>query len=456
MEIDDIELDHMLTVAMAPSTLDKGVLSSGFRRRVSRIHPPTRSRRPQWVGTSGLEQLEPRVLLSGDVISPTPTGAPSPAAVARDLYSDTWVATDALGREVADFAEAGAQRSGTTVGAFYFLWHGAHGTALFDNTDILAANPGNPQWTSNAGQFHFWGEPEAGYYLATDPWVIRRNASMLIDAGVDFIYFDVSNAFTYPVQYTALMDVYTQIRNEGGHTPQFVFLAHSRPADTIRNLYFNLYSQNLYSDLWFQWPGKPLILGYDEDNLVPGEAPLSQQITDFFTLRESWAWDAGFHKWQWLDSSPQDHGWDVSPAIPEQIPVSVASHPTNNIGTSHQNGQQSPLDQYDLAATTGQGSYFDEQWGRAHAVDPQVIMVTGWNEWIAQRFESDGTTPFLGQTLPAGESFFVDAYNEEYNRDIEPMKDGHTDNYYYQLVDNVRKFKGLSEVALRAGIFLTS
>jgi hypothetical protein len=37
----------------------------------------------------------------------------------------------------------------------------------------------------------------------------------------------------------------------------------------------------------------------------------------------------------------------------------------------------------------------------------------------------------------------VDAYNQEFSRDIEPMRGGHGDNYYYQLVANVRKYKGV-------------
>ena len=71
------------------------------------------------------------------------------------------------------------------------------------------------------------------------------------------------------------------------------------------------------------------------------------------------------------------------------------------------------------------------------------VCITGWNEWVAQRFISDGTNTFLGQTVPAGGTYFVDTYNEEYNRDIEPMKNGHTDNYYYQLVANIRRLKGV-------------
>jgi hypothetical protein len=58
-------------------------------------------------------------------------------------------------------------------------------------------------------------------------------------------------------------------------------------------------------------------------------------------------------------------------------------------------------------------------------------MVTGWNEWIAGRF-----------TRPGNPVVFVDQFSEEFSRDIEPMKGGHADNYYYQLVANVRRFKG--------------
>jgi hypothetical protein len=37
----------------------------------------------------------------------------------------------------------------------------------------------------------------------------------------------------------------------------------------------------------------------------------------------------------------------------------------------------------------------------------------------------------------------VDQYNQEFSRDIEPIKGGHGDNYYYQLIDGIRRFKGV-------------
>jgi hypothetical protein len=41
---------------------------------------------------------------------------------------------------------------------------------------------------------------------------------------------------------------------------------------------------------------------------------------------------------------------------------------------------------------------------------------------------------------------FVDEFNEEFSRDIEPMKGGHGDNYYYQMIANIRKYKGVRPI----------
>jgi hypothetical protein len=38
---------------------------------------------------------------------------------------------------------------------------------------------------------------------------------------------------------------------------------------------------------------------------------------------------------------------------------------------------------------------------------------------------------------------FVDQFDQEHSRDIEPMKGGHGDNYYYQMVNYIRRYKGV-------------
>ncbi|MBN1816004.1 MAG: hypothetical protein JW828_01500 [Sedimentisphaerales bacterium] len=356
----------------------------------------------------------------------------------RDLYSDTWVATDALGRELPGFEECGPPREGRTVGLFYFLWLGQHGQrGPFDITRLLADDPDDPQW-GPVGAFHHWGQSELGYYLSDSDYVIRKHVYMLNDAGIDTLIFDVTNAFTYPDVYLKLCRVYRQLRNEGHRTPQICFLTHSSSQRTIETLYRDFYAKQLYPELWFHWKGRPLILGVADG--------LDAEIRDFFTIRDCWAWTHGRDTWQWLDHPMDRFGWHESPDKAEELAVSVAQHPTTNIGRSHQAGKQPPINEVGLTGKEHLGLYFTEQWERALKIDPEFIFVTGWNEWVAQRFlqqKNQAPGQLLGRPLQEGDTFFVDAYNQEYNRDIEPMKDGHTDNYYYQMVSCIRHYKGV-------------
>lgn len=174
-----------------------------------------------------------------------------------------------------------------------------------------------------------------------------------------------------------------------------------------------------------------------------------------FTFRHSWAWTDpagwfgdGKDKWPWLDHYPQNPGWHAN-GVPEEIPVSVAEHATSNIGRSFHNGKQpDPAHQ-----RPAKGIFFADQWKRALEVDPDFIFVTGWNEWVAQRFLSTGNGETMaGRVLPKGDTFFVDEYTEEYSRDAEPMRGGHTDNYYYQMIDGIRRFKGVRPPEKTSGV----
>ena len=362
----------------------------------------------------------------------------------RDEQSNTWVATDALGRTMPDFDECGPPRDGKFVGIFYFLWMEYRpGQGLYDITKLLAANPDNPQYGPQQA-FHWWGEPHMGYYVCDDEFVIRKHAQMLTDAGIDVICFDVTNTLTYDNNYLAICRVFEDIRKTGRTTPQIAFLANTRSAEVVQKLYNRFYSKGLYSELWFRWKGKPLILAPEEG--------LSQQLREFFTIRQSWAWTSskgwfgdGKDKWPWLDHYPQNPGWHESPDEPEQVSVCVAQHPVSNIGRSFHDGEQPPPNQ----RAPEKGLYFAEQWRRALEIDPEFIFITGWNEWIAQRFVKSerrgGAQHFLGEPLKMGETYFVDQYNQEYGRDIEPMQGGHGDNYYYQMVEGIRHFKGVHQ-----------
>ncbi len=380
----------------------------------------------------------------------------------RDLYADTWAATDALGRPLPMGNDVRPPQDDKFVGIFYFVWQGYHGkneegkNPLYDMTKILAANPENPQWGPK-GAFHWWAEPEVGYYKATDPWVARRNLRLLNAAGVDCLFMDVTNAFTYPDEMKVLFETARQMRAEGNPTPQIAFLLNSNMVGTTQKLWDTYYKDGKYQELWFRWDGKPLILA-DKDEKTKEGAPIPTEIQDFFTWRKSWfetyskGWFGdGKGKWAWRDRTPQKPGLSPTGEV-EQIAVGVASHPIGeNIGRSYANGKRVAIDKYDMTTTYDQGIQFQEQWDRALEVDPPLVFITGWNEWVAQRqtatADQVGKVNLVGRPMKAeGDTYFVDLYNAEFSRDVDMMKGGYTDNYYYQMVANIRKYKGARPV----------
>ncbi|WP_165070422.1 hypothetical protein [Paludisphaera rhizosphaerae] len=486
----------------------------------------------------------------------------------RDTFSDTWVAVDGLGRRVPTAAEVGPPRPNKTVAIFYFLWLGRSGEdGPFDITKILQASPNamsepnNPLWGPKQYPHH-WGESIFGYYRNDDPAVLRKHAQMLADAGVDAVFFDVTNQLTYPESWKALGATFDEMRKQGLRVPKIAFLTPFwAPKKVVRELYDQLYKPGLFPDLWFQWKGKPLILA-DPDLLrdvvlkreshrtsVPlaageklgtafkvdapfdsaafstptwgehgssalltlrrgsanGEVVATQRVEDvrdnawsgvvldapaaagdyyleisepkgrigvwkngkdepnlrvsrfddadrplfsFFTFRrpqpDYFQGPTARAQWSWLEVYPQ-HAFPDEDGRPEQISVGIGqnavdgklgvlSHPRGH-GRSFSNGVQPGPEGFDYT-----GKNFTEQWRRAHEVDPPLVFVTGWNEWIAGRF--DEKFPLAG----AGPVTFVDQFDREHSRDIEPMKGGHGDAFYYQLVSEVRRYKGARPV----------
>jgi len=366
-----------------------------------------------------------------------------------DLYSDTWVATDALGRELPAADSCGPPRQDKYIGIFYWTWHTLQGKqGPYDNSRIIAANPNNPQW-GPLGAPHHWGEPELGYYISTDPYVIRKHASMLADAGVDVVIFDTTNPpFTFKESYMVLCEEYRRMREQGNRTPQIAFLTpFGDPTVVVQAVCDDLYSKGLYEELWFRWDGKPLIMA---DPAYFKDSP----IKDFFTFRKPipsyFTGPGGPDQWGWLEVFPQ-HVFRDKEGNVEQVTVGIAqnavgpdlsamSHKEGARGRSWHDGAKDP----DPNAVF-LGPNVVEQWKRALELDPEFIFITGWNEWVAGRF--DKWYKYTGQDSYYPDALFVDEYDHEYSRDIEPMKGGHTDSCYYQMVSYIRQFKGVRKAA---------
>jgi hypothetical protein len=444
-----------------------------------------------------------------------PVVSEEPAA--RDLYSDTWVATDALGRTMPGLVDVGPVKNDQkrVVGIFYIAWHSdslANMKAPYsaDVTKVLLADPSarldakHPLWTE--GSYH-WGEPEAGYFLSKDKYVIRKDMSMLADAGVDVLVMDVTNAVRYWDEWDVIFPVMQEMKAEGNKVPQFCFWAFNGPCITVvQDLYEKIYKTEKYKDLWYYWDGKPLLL-YNGNPLVDanGQVPqhpnlhfdpaaktdvnhphygdpayteqfytdYSQDVKDFFTLRTMW-W--GYYEWagkrfigtedNWsfgydlgndkVRGMPTDELVSRHQGVKEEAAVTPGQHPSSLTGKCWTRKHGEPqLNEYDLPVPTfvpwlgktvenpeGYGIYFQDRWEEALAANPQFLYINDWNEWTAGKYQpAEGhTTPFMRRKSTY---FFVDQYNSEFNRCVQPMRGGYTDNYYMQMAQNIRRYKGV-------------
>lgn len=383
---------------------------------------------------------------------------------AYEVNPTLWSAVDDLGREI-DPDKYPSKRNGKEVGIFYFLWHGCHGydkganhedvvlpsssdiNSPYNNQELWAANLSSPEF-GPAGAMHHWSEPFFGYYLSNDTWVMRRHVQMLSAAGVDVLFLDVTNAFTYLNVVERLAGVIQSIRAVGGKQLKIAFIVYSSPQKTVQTLYDKFYSLGKYKDLWYTKEGKPLILA--------PEADLSDELKGFFTIRTTWfashavkngaeaLWFGdGDGKWTWGDYWPQQPGLKNGKA--EEISIMPATHATYYLGRSNDGTTQPDAD----ACDSGKGIYFAKQIERALEVDPDFVFITGWNEWTAQRQQAANLpVPECPNTYQkdGGWTYFVDQYTMEFSRDLEPMKGGFGDNYYYQMVDFIRQFKGVDGV----------
>lgn len=366
---------------------------------------------------------------------------------------DTWGAIDALGRVLPHYRQVGHRRKNKCVGIMYSLWlnHPTYVTMtniagavkdyyLYDNDKIIARRNYRPDWylIGPVGTFHWWGEPLVGYYRSSDPWVIRQNVEMLADAGVNTLILDNSNGPTYPNSQTALLKALEHLRKLGDPTPKFLCFTGQAAWNTD---YQDIYKRGLYRNIWFYWDGKPLMLYVGNLRQIP------QKLRQFFTLRYCSDWTSGKDRWSWDNAGPGNHwqyAWHNNPKVPEEMPVAAGGWDAeNNIGRSFHDGHEPPRALQDSAA----GLNFAEQWHHALKVNPAFVFITDWNEWGAEAWPSRGAGPgtwttMNGHSVKPGQPVYVDQFDSEFSRDIQPMKGGFGDDYYYQMVSYIRRYKG--------------
>ena len=101
----------------------------------------------------------------------------------QGVNSDSWAATDALGRKVRSYKDAPSKRDGKFVAMFFWTWHQGNDDTTYrvkNISEIVRRYPeamkdyNHPAWGSKKPGFFFWEEPLFGYYKTTDKWVLRK------------------------------------------------------------------------------------------------------------------------------------------------------------------------------------------------------------------------------------------------------------------------------------------
>jgi len=289
------------------------------------------------------------------------------------------------------------------------------------------------------GTYHHWGEPLFGYYYSDDEWVMRRHIKLFLAAGIDFLFLDVTNAVTYDRNTALLLSILKEYRADGFPVPKILFYTNTASGQTVHHLYERYFKSEQHSPLWLFLDKKPVIIARSEE--------CTEEERLFFDIRPpQWpnepAKEGG---WPWMDfDRPQRLFRDPTSELCV-MNASVAQHPQlrfgdsvlygegGNRGRSFHHGASDPapdalMHGYNLA----------EQIDRALTADPDVLLLTGWNEWIAGRWNGTEERPIM----------FVDTASPEYSRDIEMMRGGYGDNYYLTLCEYIARLKGTEQNAL--------
>ncbi|MBQ4112746.1 MAG: hypothetical protein IJD38_08115, partial [Clostridia bacterium] len=270
--------------------------------------------------------------------------------------------------------------------------------------------------------------------------------------------------------YTSLMNTWSDAMADGVKTPKVSFMLPFWDKEYTRTqvqmLYLDIFRQNKWPELWFYWDRKPMLMAMG-DSFNAAASLTDKEISSFFTFRPGQPGylveKTEYATWGWLSMYPQELYYknqkEQKAGTVEQMTVGIAQnhdyqhHLLAAMSGNHITGRSYTTDyenrfEVEGAEASKWGYNFAQQWEYALEVNPKVVFVTGWNEWIAGRYEK---WPEDEGNPAAVENAFPDQFIDEFSRDIEPTKGALQDHYYYQLVNFVRRFKGARPIPTPTG-----
>ena len=366
-------------------------------------------------------------------------------------------------------------RSSTKFGIYYLGWHCVmsdtsqnmynpyrNSSSGNEPRDITKAIADPSKWGATV-EFHWWSKPEDGYYcLSTDTTLLAKHANLLKEAGVDFIYYDATNWENYnssdSTQHSAVQSFATLVdvwKDIPGAPKIAIWAPLTANGDMVTTLLAILNATSQTRALRFlhdddptdSVPAKPLLIAMDDVLGLLPDATTVATLSNDYTIRRMWSFREGGQPsayWSYLERCGSNFkasgGTDAcgqraslrAGGVVEQVPV-APSYQAFQLMTDTAN-----------AVPKFRGKTFWQQFKRAFDLGPELVMITGWNEWIAQRgCTNNGTPPAYvpcsdpgaSTTMSNGKMVFADQYDVEYNRDMEPAETAASmGRFYYNLM----------------------
>jgi hypothetical protein len=306
------------------------------------------------------------------------------------------------------------------VGINYSTWHSLAFRRNQPIRNIQKIHSGKGKF-GYRGSWHFWAEPAVGYYRGDNAMVMDYHFELFEEAKIDFIILDVTNI--YPKSklkdeyiykpFEVMVKVMRDRQQAGKESPRIVMWSPGVLAEELDERYF---SKPEYDDLWLYLDdgqgAKPLFLSRLDRDQIP------QKLNDQLTIRTMWG----------LRSKPADREWSFLMNYPQTVATCDGKPEQLVVCTALQKNYMS---NEKSGTSREQGKTFQRQWSRAFEIRPKFIVITWWNELIAQR-QKDGKD---------GQVQFVDMFRPEYSRDIEPVKEPYGDMYFRFMRDYIKAYK---------------
>ncbi len=225
--------------------------------------------------------------------------------------------------------------------------------------------------------------PAAGTYRSDDPDTLARQFREMRRAGIDLIIYDAfaSDALSLldMAGDRALPMLADALSNQEGETRKlqlaiYIEKYNGNPTEEEYEAALSFIRENLADrDFYFRYKGKPLVTPYL--NTYPDSIDEVEWRNDDFTFRRIRPYQSDV--WSYIHPYPQPLRRDwmvVSPGYDSFLEQAFLARKEGNADLAAVREHASVADRED-------GAFFERQLLRARTGDPEIIFISGWNDW---------------------------------------------------------------------------